>query len=171
MRDIVSGKRLSYNKGRQLLKDNNISLTSSPTWSLSKVQREDIFNRFRTEEFDKFCGSLVQRRVISVGKEYPFIDFEFICQHESLGLFKKGCPSLKGYDSGVVLTKAETGQYVSLGFCYGRPQTIPNKVTRRVDKWDNLDWDEYRLPNSDNRFSGEFPKETLVKVPRDKHIE
>ncbi|MEZ3591590.1 MAG: FRG domain-containing protein [Muribaculaceae bacterium] len=164
----IFGKRLSYNKARLLLKDQNISLASSPVWLLSKSQREEIYNRFITEEFDEFCSSLVQRKVVSEGKEWPYINFEFICAHEYLGLFKKGCPSLTGYDSGVVLTKAETGQYVGLGFCYGRPQTIPNEITKRVDKWDNLQWGEYQLPNSGNRFSGKFPKMGLVKVPKDK---
>lgn len=165
----IFGRRLSYNKARLSLKENNISLTSSPTWLLSKVQREELYNRFRAEEFDEFCRSLVQRKTISEGKESPFIDFEFICQHEFLGLFKKGCPSLKGYDSGVVLTKAENGQYVGLGFNYGRLQTIPNKETKRIDQWDNLPWEEYQQPNSDNRFSGKFPRTELVKVTRDKH--
>lgn len=165
----IFGRRLSYNKARLSLKENNISLTSSPTWLLSKVQREELYNRFRTEEFDEFCRSLVQRKTISEGKESPYIDFEFICRHEFLGLFKKGCPSLKGYDSGVVLTKAENGQYVGLGFNYGRLQTIPNKETKRIDQWDNLPWEEYQQPNSDNRFSGKFPRTELVKVTRDKH--
>ncbi len=165
----IFGKRLSYNKARLLLKDNNISLTSTPSWSLSKVQREELCNRFMTEEFDEFRRSLVQRKIIFEGKESPYIDFDFICQHELLGLFKKGCPSLKDYDSGVVLTKTENGQYVGLGFNYGRPQTIPNKETKRIDHWDNLPWEEYQQPNSVNRFSVKFPKMELVKVPRDKH--
>ncbi|MBD5252027.1 MAG: FRG domain-containing protein [Bacteroides sp.] len=162
----IFGKRLSYNKARILLKESNISLTASPTWLLSKVQREELYNRFRTEEFDGFCRSLVQRKTISEGKESPYIDFDFICQQEFLGLFKKGCPSLKDYNSGVVLTKDNTGP-VGLGFNYGRPQTIPNKETNRIDKWDNLSWEKYQLPNSGNRFSGDFPKMSLVKVSKD----
>lgn len=158
-------KRLSYNKARILLKECNISLTASPTWLLSKVQREELYNRFRTEEFDGFCRSLVQRKTISEGKESPYIDFESICQQELLGLFKKGCPSLKDYNSGVVLTKDNTGP-VGLEFNYGRPQTIPNKETNRIDKWDNLSWEEYQLPNSENRFSGDFPKISLVRVSK-----
>ena len=161
----IFGKRLSYNKARILLKESNISLTASPTWLLSKVQREELYNRFRTEEFDGFCRSLVQRKTISEGKESPYIDFESICQQELLGLFKKGCPSLKDYNSGVVLTKDNTGP-VGLEFNYGRPQTIPNKETNRIDKWDNLSWEEYQLPNSENRFSGDFPKISLVRVSK-----
>ena len=95
------------------------------------------------------------------------MNFELICQLENLGLFKKGCPSLKGYDSGIVLTKADDGQYVGLGFNYGRPQTIPNEASKHIDRWDNLPWEEYQLPNSENRFSGNFPKTTLVKVSKE----
>ena len=164
----IFGRRLSYNKARLLLKENNISLTSSPTWLLSKTQREELYDHFRTEEFSEFCRSLVCRKTVSEGMESPYIDFDFICQQDFLGLFKKGCPSLKGYDSGVVLTQAENGQYVGLGFNYGRLQTIPNKETKRIDKWNNLPWEEYQQPNSDNRFSGNFPKMELVKVNRDK---
>lgn len=133
---------------------------------MSQAKREELYNHFKNEEFDNFRKSLVQRKTISDGIESPFVDFEFICQQEFLGLFKKGCPSLKGYNSGVVLTKDDNNQYVGLGFNYGRPQTIPNATTKRIDKWDNLPWDEYQLPNSENRFTGTFPRMTLVKIPK-----
>lgn len=160
----ILGKRLSYGKARKLLSDYNISLTAHPQWLFAQTKREEIYNNFKDVEFNELCASLVQRKVISDGKEYPFIDFTFICKYESLGLFKKGCPSLEGYDSGVTLSRAETGQYVRLGFNYGRPQTIPDKNTKIIDKWDELPWDKYQLPNNENRFSGNFPKMSLVKV-------
>lgn len=163
----IFGKRLSYGKARTLLHDKNISLTATPKWLLPQVKREELYNHFKNEEFDGFCKSIVQRKVISGGVEYPYVNFELICQLENLGLFKKGCPSLKGYDSGIVLTKADDGQYVGLGFNYGRPQTIPNEASKHIDRWDNLPWEEYQLPNSENRFSSNFPKTTLVKVSKE----
>lgn len=162
----IFGKKLSYNKARTLLRDNNIFLTASPKWLLSQAKREELYNHFKNEEFDNIRKSLVQRKTISDGIESPFVDFDFICQQEFLGLFKKGCPSLKGYNSGVVLTEDENNQFVGLGFNYGRPQTIPNATTKRIDKWDNLPWNEYQLPCSENRFSGNFPKMELVRVPK-----
>lgn len=162
----ILGRRLSYGKAHKLLQDNNISLTAHPKWLLSQTKKEEIYNHFRNEEFDEFRKSLVQRRIISDGKESPFIDFQTICENELLTLFKKGCPSLNGYNSGVSLIKAENDQYVALEFDSGRPQTIPNKKTKLIDKWDDLAWAEYQLPNRENRFSGVFPKMKLVNVPR-----
>ncbi len=162
----IFGKRLSYGKARILLKNADITLTSHPKWELSTSQREALYNHFKDVEFKDFSGSLVQRKVRTDGKEYPFIDFQFICEEELLNLFKKGCPSLDGYKSGVSLTKRDDGLYVGLGFNYGRPQTVPNKDTKIIDHWDNLPWDNYRLPNTENRFSGNFPKMSLVKVSK-----
>lgn len=162
----IFGKRLSYGKARKLLNDLGISLTAHPKWELSLSQREELYNHFKDMEFKDFCESLVQRKVRLGDKEYPFIDFQSICKHEFLNLFKKGCPSLDGYNSGVSLTRADNGQYVGLGFKYGRPQTVPNKDTKIIDHWEGLPWENYKLPNNDNRFSGNFPKMSLVKVPK-----
>lgn len=73
---------------------------------------------------------------------------------------------MNGYNSGVSLTRADNGQYVGLGFNYGRPQTVPNEDTKIIDHWEGLPWGDYQLPNNGNRFFGNFPKMSLVKTPQ-----
>lgn len=167
----ILGRKLSYGKGRELLISNGIKLTANPSWYISSEKREQIYNTFMKKELTELHKSLVQRQITIDDKNYPYIDFRSICNYETINLFKKGCPSLKGYDSGIAIAKSVDSQIVGLSFNCKRPQTIPNKDTGIVDHWNNLPWDQYQLPKNENRFAGEFPKISLVKEPRDRSLD
>ena len=163
----IFGKYLSYGEAAKLLKAHHFNLTATPEWRFSKDKLEELSKK-QNSDIESLSYSIVQRKVIVGGKEYPYMDYNFLCSREMTSAFKIGCPSLTGYNSGFALGAEKEGIVSMMEFDMGRKQTIPNKETGKVDFWDNLPWENYEKPNPDNRFQGYYPKPELVWVPRKK---
>lgn len=158
----ILGRKITVTRAIDILKKHKLSvLTESPSWNLSKEERISIYENYKKHGAKELVSSIVQRTQLSDGKRIPYMDIFDIGMQEMIRLFKKGCPSLSGYNSGVSFMKQGT-QMCGLGLNYGRPQTLPNSETGKIDKWDNLPWENYKRPNNENRFDGYYPKESLV---------
>jgi hypothetical protein len=162
----ILGKKISYNKAYMLLKQHSIQVTANPMWQLSQDTRDKLTSDFNKSGKRELISTLVQRRLRCGENEYPYINMSHIVSRELIRLLKLGCKSLAGYDSGITLLSENNGNICSIGYNMGRKQTIPNSITGKIDKWNNLSWNEYILPNADNRFKGNFPKEQLVFTPK-----
>lgn len=167
----IFGRKISPARGIEMLKSYGVSvLFGTPSWQLSHDERTAIYNDYKSHGIRKLISSLVQRECMRGNQRRPYIDISYIGEQEMLRLFKKGCPSLTGYDSGVSFLK--DGEHVcGIELNYSRQQTIPNIQTGKIDQWNNLPWNEYSLPNMKNRFVGNYPKERLVFCKNDGTIE
>lgn len=160
------GKRLTYDQCCTILKSHKIKPVATPEWVLSKQELERIFNDYASHGAHELGASLIHRKVKVGNGSLPYCDFDFIKQETLLNIFKLGCKSLEGYDSGITFLRDENNQYCGISYHYGREQTIPNETTLKVDKWDHLDWSLYESPTTYNRFEGNVPKMSLVRVPK-----
>lgn len=163
----ILGRKTTVTRAIDILKKHKLSiLRGNPSWNLSREERIRIYEDYKKHGAKELVSSIVQRAQLSDGKRIPYMDLYYIGTQELLRAFKKGCASLPGYNSGISFMK-QGNQMCGLGLNYGRPQTLPNRESGKIDKWDYLPWENYQRPNKENRFDGYYPKESLVIQKKD----
>nr|MBD5376966.1 FRG domain-containing protein [Bacteroides sp.] len=113
-------------------------------WMLTDKELDDLKAEFRTVGKQELLGKIVTRKSFSEVTGYlPYRTEDMFVHQLFLRIMMGGCPSLPGYDSGFEISYVGNGDFHTMCYHYGREQTVPNKITRKVDKWDKLDWSAY----------------------------
>ncbi|MEY8687687.1 FRG domain-containing protein [Bacteroides sp. AN502(2024)] len=113
-------------------------------WTLTDSDIYSLRKTFIEKSKQEFTDKLVVRKIIDKENgEMPYQTEESFAKMLMLRMFMGGCPALPGYDAEFEIAYTDKDKMTMMSYNYGRPQTIPNKETGKIDKWDYLDWTNY----------------------------
>lgn len=138
------GKQKSAEFCRKRMNGSGYRFTSEILpWMPAPSELETLRKEFISTGRKALMENIVVRKTFSEDTGHlPYMTEEMFAHHLFLRMMAGGCPSLPGYDSGFEISFGNP-QYTMLTYRRQRPQTVPNRDTRKVDKWNRLDWSVY----------------------------
>ncbi len=141
---LIYGRRRSATFCQDRMNYLNIHFKSDfLPWSLTTQEYSTEYEYFYHSELSDLLQKIIKLRTISEGVDLPYRTIDLFCDELLYKLMCGGCPSLPGYPSEYKRSYDDKTKVSSLEYDYSRAQTQPNPQTGKIDKWDNLSWEQY----------------------------